>query len=246
MNTFKYYIRNDTPFEVTETVRTGLEEIGMTHQSTHQIVCLEDLDDAEQEQLLETIRIISRKNGMGVVSKGRGPLPISRKHNLSNVGILIQFKDDCPVDVYPHVKNGKRNDVLHHLKHLVEASDMDALVETKYIREEDIARMIATFPELIEDGLQFNDTEIEIEGGRIDAVFTDMNEKHLLVEIEITARDNAIGQVQRFKLPYARKFHLDPDQVRLAIVCAKISESRLQACKGSGIDVHCLCLDKRT
>ncbi|MEA1984140.1 MAG: endonuclease NucS, partial [Euryarchaeota archaeon] len=206
-----------------------------THQSTHQIVFLEDLDDNEQEQLLETIRITSRKNGMGVVSKGRGPLPISRKHNLSNVGILVQFQDDRPVDVYPHVKNGKRTDVLQHLNHLEDASDLDALMETEHIREEDIARMIATFPELIEDGLNFHEMEVEVEGGRIDAVFINRNEKRLLVEIEITARDNAIGQVQRFRLPYAGKYHLDKERVRLAIVCARISESRLQACRDRGV-----------
>ncbi len=49
-------------------------------------------------------------------------------------------------------------------------------METKHIREEDIARIIATFPELIEDSLKFHEMEVEVGGGRIDAVFIDRNE----------------------------------------------------------------------
>ncbi len=88
MNSFKFYIRDDTPVETTEAVQETLVRIERIHQSTHQIVFIKDLNDTKREQLLEIIRIISRKNGMGVISKGREPLPISRNRNLSKVGIL--------------------------------------------------------------------------------------------------------------------------------------------------------------
>jgi RecB family endonuclease NucS len=127
---------------------------------------------------------------------------------------------------------------------MIGADDVSHVTDQESISEEDISHMISTFPELIEEGLKFMDTEVEISGGRIDAVFRSKNDEHLLIEIEIEARDNAIGQVQRF-ITYAEKYGIPRDRIRLGIVCAKISESRLNACIGAGVEVYTLSLEKR-
>ncbi|HML27128.1 MAG TPA: DUF91 domain-containing protein, partial [Methanomethylovorans sp.] len=56
---------------------TLLDAIKEKHGIGYERVDIATLTDAEKEQLVEDLRIISRKNGIGVVSKGSGVLPIS-------------------------------------------------------------------------------------------------------------------------------------------------------------------------
>ncbi|NPE29987.1 DUF91 domain-containing protein, partial [Methanococcoides sp. SA1] len=107
MDNFRYYIRDDTPVEVAESVLRTLQAIKEEHDCDYTIIKIEELSKDEQEDVLENIRILSRRNTIGVVSKGRGSLPISRKKNLSNVGILVHSRDGKDIAVYPNVKNNK-------------------------------------------------------------------------------------------------------------------------------------------
>ncbi len=211
-----------------------------------EIIEIETLSEDEKRSLLESIREISRKNGFRVVSGGSGPLPISGSKKLSATGILLEFKNGRPYSVYPHEKNRKRIECTHRLNSLLQVDNISELKDEDSISEDDISRIITSFPRLIEDGLVFGDTEVEVNGGRIDAVFIDREGRHLLVEIELEAKDNAIGQVSRFKKPYSGKMSLPETMIRLAIVCAKIGRSRLEACKSADIEVYKICLEKLT
>ncbi len=243
------YILYKTPQsseEEIECIHRLLEEVSKKHAIEHEVIDISKLTYEEKEQLLESFRIVSRKNGKSVVSKGKGALPISRSGQPGNIGILLQLEDGKPKDVFPHVKNGKRIDCVMHLNGLAQAENINILKENESISEQDISRMITTLPGLIEDGLTFLETEVEIDGGRIDAVFRDRNGNRLLVEIELKANDNAIAQVLRFRIPYSEKFNVPLDRIRLGIVCCDIGERRLKACKGAGIEVYKLNLVKLT
>ncbi|WP_440952274.1 endonuclease NucS domain-containing protein [Methanococcoides sp. FTZ1] len=242
MDTFRFYTREDTPVDTIRQIVNSLENIRDSHQCNFEVLAIEDLGDDEREELIESIRVISRKNAIGVVSKGRGSLPISRKKNLSNVGILIHSRDGKDISVHPNVKNNKLTTASQYLNLILTSSSLEEALDSNHISEDDISRMITSLPELIETGLTFKEIEVEVDGGRIDAVFIDEQGKHFLIEIEINARDNAIGQVQRFKLPYSEKYGVDPEDIRLGIVCASIDNSRMTACRGAGIEVYCLCL----
>ncbi|NPE27824.1 DUF91 domain-containing protein [Methanococcoides sp. SA1] len=244
MDHFKYYIREDTPTETAESVLRGLQAIKEEHDCDYTMISIEKLPEEKREDVLESIRVLSRKNALGVVSKGRGSLPISRKKNLSNVGILVHSRDGKDIAVYPNVKNNKMTTAIQYLNLIIRSPNLEDALESSHLSEDDISRMISSIPELIEPGLTFHEIEVEVEGGRIDAVFTDPQGKHFLIEIEINARDNAIGQVQRFKLPYAEKYGVDVEDIRLGIVCADIDSSRMTACRGAGIEVFRLCLEK--
>ncbi|UGV41207.1 DUF91 domain-containing protein [Methanococcoides orientis] len=244
MDNFRYYVRDDTPVEVAESTLRTLQAIKEEHDCDYTIIAIEELSEDEQEDVLENIRILSRRNTVGVVSKGRGSLPISRKKNLSNVGILIHSRDEKNISVHPNVKNNKLTTVVQYLNLILNSSSVEDALDSSHISEDDISRMITSLPELIETGLTFHEIEVEVDGGRIDAVFIDEQGKHFLIEIEINAKDNAIGQVQRFKLPYAEKYGVDPEDIRLGIVCTNIDNSRMTACRGAGIEVYCLCLKK--
>ncbi|WP_406657808.1 endonuclease NucS domain-containing protein [Methanolobus sp. ZRKC2] len=221
-----------------------LETLKKKHSISYEIICLEELTESEKEELTESIRLISRKNGIGVVSKGSGALPISRNKKISKNGILIQLEDKKPRNVYPHEVNKKRIHIISHLEGMIKADNVNCATDQESISEQDISRIISTFPELIEEGLVFMDTEVEINGGRIDAVFKSKDDEHLLIEIEIEAQDNAIGQVQRF-ITYSEEYGVPRNKIRLGIVCAKIAESRLNACIGAGIEIYTLSLKKR-
>ena len=244
MNKYALYITQESnPNEIKSHVEL-LKEIKLKHSIDYEVVHLESLDGEEYNKLLETFRLISRKNAIGVVSKGNGALPISRKKLIGTFGILLQFEDGKAKDIYPHEKNKKRIDVTAYLNALIKFDNIDDIMDHKFISEQDISRMISTFPELIEDELEFVETEVEVESGRIDAVFKTKNDEHLLIEIEIEVKDNAIGQVQRFAT-YSENYGIPRDKVRLGFVCAKISENILNACKDAKIEVYMLNLEKR-
>lgn len=243
---YNFYIKKENNEQETESLIRLLEEIKAKYpeESDYEIVYLETLSDTDKNDLIEKFRLISRKNGIGVVSKGNGPLPISRNKHIGNIGILIQFKDGEAKNIYPHEKNKKRVDIKSHLNALIESDNIYDILDQECISEKDISRMISTFPELIEDGLEFIDTEVEVESGRIDAVFKNKKGEHLLIEIEIEVGDNAIGQVQRFAT-YSENNEVPRDKIRLGFVCAKISENILNACKDANIEVYTLNLEKR-
>lgn len=245
MITYRLYITAGTEDEHAGSYRTLLDAIWKKHGISYDIIDIAGLNDADKDRLAEDIRIISRKNGIGVVSKGTGALPISRKKKLGNIYVLLQLEDEQIKNVYPHEMNKKRIDIASHLNRVSKAHSINEITDHSSISEKDISRMISTFPGLIEEGLQFIDSEVETEGGRIDAVFRSRNDEHLLIEIEIEARDNAIGQVQRF-VTYSNKYNIPIEKIRLGIVCARIGESRLNACIGAGIEVYVLNLEKRT
>lgn len=221
-----------------------LEEIQQKYSIDIETAIVESLDQKEQDELLETFRLISRKNAIRIVSNGNGSLPISRKKKIGKIGILLQFEDGEVKNVYPHEKNGMRIDVRSHLDTVIRSDNINDVLDQECISEQDISRMISTFPELIEDGLEFIETEVEVESGRIDAVFKTKNDEHLLIEIEIEVKDNAIGQVQRFAT-YSENYGIPRDKVRLGFVCAKISENILNACKDAKIEVYTLNLEKK-
>ncbi|MDK2834440.1 MAG: hypothetical protein PWP63_1527 [Methanolobus sp.] len=242
---YRLYITEETDAVSVGSYEALLEGIREKHGVRYEIIDLAMLEDKEREELAEAIRLVSRRNSIGVVSKGGGALPISRNKKVSKHGILLRLEDGRLKDVYPHEMNKKRMEIASHLNSLLRASELNEAIGQESVSEQDISRMISTFPGMIEPGLKFVDTEIEVSGGRIDAVFTDERGDHLLVEIEIEARDNAIGQVQRFRIPYAQEYDIPADRIRLGIVCARIAESRLNACKGAGIEVYTLALERK-
>ncbi|MBC7085295.1 MAG: DUF91 domain-containing protein [Methanomethylovorans sp.] len=244
MISYMLYKNSESKDDNLEYFNDLLEAIKKKHGIKYKSLCISTLNDDDKQKLIEDIRIVSRKNGIGVVSKGSGALPISRQKKLGKISILLQLENGHIINVYPHVKNKKRIDIISHLQNVLKANNINEIIDHQSISEKDIIRIISTFPELIEEGLQFMDTEVETEGGRIDVVFKSKKDEYLLVEIEIEAKDNAIGQVQRF-ITYSKKYNIPQEKIRLGIVCAKISQSRLNACIGAGIEVYVLALDKK-
>ncbi|MFX0060896.1 MAG: endonuclease NucS domain-containing protein [Candidatus Hermodarchaeota archaeon] len=194
--------------------------------------------DSQKGELLRLIRDISGRKKIAVKSHGGGALPISRTGllNLKNIPILLVYEADKALWVFPHAAQKVRREIEDYLQLVLDSKNPENLAFDVF-SEEDIIRILKNYPYFIESGLQFVDEEVPIEGGRIDAVFLDSQDRHFLIEVEIVAQDNAVGQVSRFVEPYANKFNVPLDQIRMGIVCLEISNSVQNACKVANIEV---------
>jgi hypothetical protein len=229
-------------------IKDLLEKVKEKHQIDYQIITSDMLSETEIEEILEQIRTASRKAKIRVRSKGGGPLPISRskKLNLNQISILLVMEHGRPWNVFPNEKGGKgqRYEISSHLERLLELDQIEEF-EQQALSEDDISRILANFPSMIEDNLKYKSREVEVEGGRIDMVFIDSKENHILVEIEITATDAAIGQVNRFVEGYCKKTEIAREKIRKAIICTEISDNVLSACRESNIEVYQFGLHKK-
>ena len=218
-----------------------LEKVKKKHQIDYKVINPDLLDENSREELSNQIRTVSLRAKIRVKSSGGGALPISRSSqlNIDQTPILVVLEDDRPSMVYPHEKGpkGQRFEVGSYLNRLLEVETVQGF-EQQSISEEDICRILLNFPLMIEDGLKYKSREEEVKGGVIDMVFVDKEGKHMLVEIEITATDSAIGQVSRFPIPYAEKYGIPRGRIRKAIICIDISMSRMVACKENNIEVY--------
>lgn len=236
------YVKPAVSSKEIKQIENLLEGIRIKHKIFYKIVDGSRLNQEEMEELAETIRRISNKKKIRVRSGGGGILPISRSGavNLGNIPILFVLEDEKPINVYPHEAGakGQRFEVLQHLNMLLKADHLDELRAEEVLSELDISKMISNYPALIEEGLEFLDTEVAVKGAQIDVVFKDRTNKHVLVEIELKVTDAAIGQVIKFLDPYSQQFGISPKNIRRALVCIDISENRINTCKAEGIEVY--------
>ena len=245
MGEVRSYILYVTPAIVSrevEQITNLLEGIRIKHTVSYKIVDGSQLSSEEKDELAATLRRISNKKRIRVRSSGGGILPISRSGavNFGNIPILLVLEDERPIDVYPHEAGakGQKFDVLQHLNAILKVRHLDELRAEEVLSEQDISKMISFFPTLLEEGLEFVDTEVAVRGAQIDVVFKDKADKHVLVEIELKVTDAAIGQVIKFLEPYSQRFGISPENIRRVLVCVDISENLVNTCKAEGIEVY--------
>ena len=220
-----------------------LKKINKTFNIKYKLLDINSLDKEKSEQILEHVRILSRKNEIGVSTKnGSGPLPISRSKKLNKNGFLLIFYNKYFINIYPHISNKKRLEITNILKVFSIKGKID---DDNSLKEKDILKMIETFPELISNDLTYLGNEIEVNNGRIDFVFKKKKTNHhLLVEIEIYAKSISIEQCLKFKRAYSEKYNIPIKKIDLIIVCGVIKESTLSAAKACNIFVYKLNLKK--
>ena len=174
------------------------------------IESIEEWTDKQKDELLEDIRLFSRQNDVKVKSSGSGSLPISRSGSLNkSIPILIirkEVSDGKIIFLTPLEKTGLRFDIEELLHSTVDDLDfLDAEDKMATVTEEIIIAFLKMNVHILGEGVVFKGKEIEVEGGRIDAVFQMPDETWVLVEAETEAKDNALGQVLRFVLPFSEE-----------------------------------------
>lgn len=246
---YEYYISSDKLkldllYKASVIKNIGLlKKISKLQKAKYKIIEIEKINLQIKEQLLESIRIISRKNNIGVVTKdGSGPLPISRSKNINNNGFLLCYLNNSFINVFPHISNKKRLEISEILEIFYSNGKIP---DDNELKEKDILKIIETFPELISNDLIHLGNEVEIDCGRIDCVFKKKKEqRYLLIEIEIYAKSIAIEQCLKFKLGYSKKYNVPLTSIELIIVCGTIKDSTYRAAITCGISIFKLCLKK--
>jgi hypothetical protein len=196
----KHVLYINENYEGLGNIKDLLEKVKEKHQIDYQIVTSDMLSETEIEVILDQIRIASQRAKVRVSSKGGGMLPISRskKLNVDQIPILLVMEHGRPWNVFPNEKGGKgqKYEISFYLEGLLESDQIEGF-EQQALSEEDICKILANFPSMIEDDLKYKSREVEVDGGVIDMVFVDSEDNHMLVEIEIRGTDAAIGQVSR-------------------------------------------------
>jgi len=218
----------------------GIRELVREVEKKWNIPCQEFdislLSSDEQAGLADDIRsILPQVRGRIVSSRGKAlPLSGSKLLNLENTPIVLLRENKRAVDVFPHLLGTTYYDVVSAVEKIL------ALGPSEYFRsrgllEDPIVKILADAPELIEKGMSFVGSDVELTDGSVDLILRDREGTDVVIEVETRASDQAVGQVLRLARSYASQ--ASRSRVRKAIVCVLFDAGILLACKEAEIEL---------
>jgi hypothetical protein len=204
----------------------------------YKLVETSDLDDIANQRVRSDIRAILPQIRGKIVSSRNYILPLSGKKNLNlkNTPILLLYKEEIPVNVFPHLLGMTYYKIDDFLGTILKYGPAD-YIYIKGILEDPLQKILSEFPSILEEGITFIDLNVELENGEADLLFKDKNGKYMIVELETFARDVSVTQVCRFASDFPKKFP-DGKDPRKAIVCLDFTKNILKACKGAGVELY--------
>jgi len=224
-----------------ERIRSILEKISEKWDIPFSIKEAKDLSEEQAFALENQIRSIPPQARGKIVTSGSGILPLSRhkKLNLKNTPILILYKDDLPVNVYPHQLGTTYFSIEESLNNILERGAKNHL-QARGLLEEPIQKIISDNPSLIEKEASFLTLEVDTGAGVADLILKDKEDCIMVVEIETHANDFAIGQASRLARSYASKNNIPEEKLRKLVLCLSYDRNLVDACLGSGIELYLL------
>ena len=213
-----------------------IESMGVHLEQFEKSVLLQSDLDAVANRIRS---LIPQKRG-SIVTSGHWILPLSnsKKLNLSNTPVAIVERDDNPIYVFPCKVEETYYDLMKGLDHLL--SNLEDLPQLRGVSENEIVRIIEKSPEKLENGLVVERKEVPVEGGVIDILFRASDGKHLVVEVERSATDQALGQVLRLCACFEKQGGLGKEDVRGMIACLRANPNLIRAAERAGITVKVL------
>jgi Holliday junction resolvase-like predicted endonuclease len=223
------------------------------------VIDVSSLTDAQQDKIAAEIRTIAPQTRGRVVSGGGMTLALSGKKNLNldNTPILL-VKDslDRPLSVFPHALEGKVETVQDHLNNALERGTDAALHEKRVPTEELLTELLSVVPSIVEEGLTVLGKEYSTATGAIDLLMLDRSDTPVVVEVEVTATEQAVGQVCKLAEGYVQSLRRQESdnatkqgndvKIRKAIVCIKTKGMINRACKSAGVELYQLGTERIT
>ncbi|MEM2082374.1 MAG: hypothetical protein QXK34_01365 [Candidatus Bathyarchaeia archaeon] len=193
----------------------------------------------EAERIKSDMRSIPPQVRGRIASSGGRPLPLSgrRNLNLGNTPILLLYRGREPIDVYPHLLGASYFGVLEAVNRILELGPR-FYAESRGLLEDPISRILRDRPEIIEEGLKFKGSNVDVGTGTADLVMEDRDGKPLVMEIETIAGEGAVAQVSRLALGYAQRFGISKNAVRMGIICIGLDAKAQRACESLGIELY--------
>jgi hypothetical protein len=204
---------------------------------------LSSLSSSEIERLKTDIRSIPPQvRGRIVTSRGHVlPLSKSKNLNLKNTPILILYREETVVDVYPHVLGSKYFNMDDALERMLRFGPDDYL-QLRGLLEEPMVKILSDFPSILGRGVKSLGSEISVSTGKIDLLMEEEDGGIIVVEAENYADDFAVGQVCRLATGYHSQFDFPQDSIRKVIVCLDHSSTLPETCRGAGVELFRLVL----
>nr|MDO8133344.1 endonuclease NucS [Candidatus Njordarchaeum guaymaensis] len=218
-----------------------------------EIVDVSSLTEVQRERIAADIRAIPPQVRGRVVSGGGMTLALSRTKNLNfdNTPILIvRDSSDRPVAVFPHALGEKVESVEDHLKNAFDMGVGAALNQKRVPTEELLIEIISMAPSIMEEGTKVLEREYATPTGTIDLLLIDGDGTPVVVEVEVTATEQAVGQVCKLAEGYMeltrKQMAADLEQskvvkmkgARKAIICLKTKGKLQQACKSANVELY--------
>jgi hypothetical protein len=253
---YKYllYIKGSATEEPsTGSSRNLLEKLGQQEKTVKpKVVDASHLTESDQEKIATEIRSIPPQIRGRVVSGGGMVLALSHTKNLNfdNTPILIVRDSlDRPVAVFPHALEEKVESVEDHLKDALALGVDRALHRKRIPTEELLTELISITPSMIEEGATVLGREYPTSTGTIDLLLLDKNGTPIVVEVETTATEQAIGQVCKLSEGYSKsperqliggglEGRAKEKAVRKAIICLKAKGRIQEACRSAGVELY--------
>jgi hypothetical protein len=237
---FALYYEKDAEYsEEIPKIEAFLEEIKQRWKVEYHLIEAHHLSPLQIDQLKNNMRsILPQMRGKIVSSRNRVlPLSKTKNPNLTNTPILLLFRDDMPVNVFPHLLGTTYFDIETSLESIVKDGPK-AHLAVKGLLEQPIQKILADDPEIIEKGMKFLGVDVETENGVIDLLLQDPENRTAVVEIETRASEPAVAQVSRLAVGYLTKTKINQDKIRKLIVCEQFDENTASACQGAGVELY--------
>lgn len=114
--------------------------------------------------------------------------------------------------------------------YLIETHSIELITyTTNTITESDVEKYLKKNLAIIEEGLEYVDSQYTIKDGRIDILAKDINNKYVIVELKIEEDKSIFWQALYYPMQFAKEHHLD--YVRMIIVSSALPEHILTPLK---------------
>jgi hypothetical protein len=246
MYKFVLYYEHKTPYQDKVRSIIGiLEKIRIVWKVDFSAVMVEAMGQIELERVKDDIRNISPQVRGKVVSARNIVLPLSKNKNLNskNTPILMLYRDDRPVNVYPHMLGTAYFEIEMQLSNILNRG-LEAHMTAQGLLEEPIQKILADAPSILEKGMRFLDANKDVGFGAADVLLQDSGGRAVIVEIETKATEDAVAQVSRLAAGYASQSDILPENVRRIILCQSYDGKTVKACQGAMVELYRLASEK--
>lgn len=221
-----------------QTLISLLEELKHRWMMEYVLVKSEELSPEEMEKVESAIRSIPPQVRGRIVSSGNHILPLSRtkRLNLRNTPVILIMKNGLPVDVYPHLLGTNYSSPEDSIAKILRVGP-DEYLEARGILEDPLVKIIADYPDFLEEGMVLLRVNAQTEVGVIDALMEDGSKNPVVVEAETRARDSSVAQVCRLAAGYAKSIGVPPERIRKMVVCLDYEGQLVATCEGSNVEL---------
>jgi hypothetical protein len=240
-----YYGRSAQYQDRVKLIVEALEKIRQKWKIEFNVLETEAMDPTQAERVKKDIRSITPQVRGRIVSAQSIVLPFSKSKNLNttNTPVIMLYRNEEPVNVYPHMLGTAYFEIEQQLKEILE-SGPEAHMTAKGLLEEPIQKILADAPYILEEGMRFLEANRDVGFGLADVLLQDLNGRVVIVEIETRASEAAVAQVSRLAAGYASQKQLSVKNVRKVILCQSFEESAAKACRGTNVELYRLNVEK--